>query len=101
MRLAFEPGDGGWGTGPVTCTGPGSVWTARLGDDAVSPSGCEYTYLHSSARAANGTSFAARISIVWDVSWRSSTGAGGHSGQLRTSAVRGLTVGEIEALVVP
>jgi hypothetical protein len=101
VGLVFDPGDGMFGAGPVTCTGPGSVWTTRLGDDAGSPSGCQYTYAHSSVRAPNGTSFAARVTIVWDVSWRSSTGAGGYSGQLRTSAWRGLTVGEIETLVVP
>ena len=37
--------------------------------------------------------------IVWDVSWRGSSGGGGYAGQLRTSSSSAITVREIEALV--
>jgi hypothetical protein len=100
VALQFDPGDGRLGTGTVTCTGPGTRWTSADGDVARSPSGCEYAYRHSSALAANGRTFAARVTIVWDVSWRGSSGGGGYAGRLSTSSTTAMTVREIQALVV-
>ena len=96
-RLVVDPGDGGLGTGPAVCTGPGQPWTPDLGDDAVST--CAYTYPHSSVLAPGVHSFPARMSIEWDVSWTSSSGAGGPLAPLRTSAAAAITVGEIQAVV--
>ena len=98
IRLEFDPGDGAWGIGPVTCVGPGVPWLAAFGDGVPSPSGCSYAYPHSSAVAANGRSFTARLSVVWSVSWRASTGAGGPAGLLRTTRTAPVTVREIEGL---
>jgi hypothetical protein len=100
VQLLFDPGDGGRGTGSVRCTGPGTRWRTADGDIRSSPSGCEYRYRHSSAMAPNGSTFPARVTIVWDVSWRSSSGASGYSGQLRTSSGYSMTVREVQALVV-
>ena len=97
-RLEFDPGDGAWGSGPVTCAGPGVPWLAVFGDGAPSPLGCSYAYPHSSAVSANGRSFTARLSIVWAVSWRASTGASGSAGPLRTTRAAPVTVREIEGL---
>lgn len=99
VALLFDPGDGTLGTGSVRCSGPGTVWRPADGDERASPSRCQYTYRHSSVMAANGSRFPARVTIVWDVSWRSSSGAGGYAGQLRTSSSYGITVREIQALV--
>ena len=100
VRLVFDPGDGGLGSGSVSCTTPGTRWKTAYGDDQRSPSGCQYTFDHSSVMAGNGSSFPAKVTIVWDVSWRSSSGAGGYSGQLRTSSSYAMRVREIQALVV-
>lgn len=99
VALVFDPGDGVLGTGAVTCTGPGTRWRTADGDERASPAGCQYTYRHSSVRAPDGRRFAARVTIVWDVSWRSSSGAGGYAGRLRTSSSYGMTVRELQALV--
>lgn len=99
-RLEFDPGDGGWGSGTVSCVGPGVPWFAGFGDGLPSPLGCDYTYRHSSVLAANRSTFAARLSIVWSVSWRASTGAGGPAGELRTTSTAAVTVNEIEGIGV-
>jgi hypothetical protein len=99
VRLVFEPGDGRYGHGAVTCAGPGTTWTKVRGDVAPSPSGCQYTYDHSSVMASNRASFAATVTIVWDVTWKGSSGTGGYSGQLRTSRTYAMKVREIQALV--
>jgi hypothetical protein len=99
VRLLLEPGDGRYGTGTMVCDGPGSVWSKPIGDTAPSPSGCEYTYRHSSVMAANRSTFPAAVTIVWDVSWKGSSGTGGYAGQLRTSRTYAMTVREIQAVV--
>jgi hypothetical protein len=99
VQLVFEPGDGRLGTGTVTCNGPGTPWTRPRGDAAPSPSGCQYTYRHSSVMAPNRSSFPATVTIVWDVTWRGSSGTGGYSGQLLTSRSYAMTVREIQAVV--
>jgi len=98
VSLEFQPGDGRWGTGTVRCAGPGIPWLGLLEDGVPSPTGCDYTYRHSSVRAAGGRAFPARLTVVWHVTWRSSTGAVGSGGRLRTSAVGGITVRELEGL---
>jgi len=101
LRLVLEPGDGLGAT--VLCAGPGVPWTALLGDEVRSPVGCDYTYLRPSVRArAAGWSgrYSARLSIDWSVTWRSSTGAVGSGGTVRTTSTAPVTVREIEALGV-
>jgi hypothetical protein len=97
-RLVIDPGDRGLGTGPLVCPGPGQPWAPELGDAAVSE--CAYAYPHSSVLAPGGHAFTARMSIEWDVSWTSSSGAGGALAPLRTAATTGVTVGEIQAVVI-
>jgi hypothetical protein len=95
--LTMDPGDGKYGTGPVTCTGPGKVWTPADGDDGVSP--CQYTYRHSSSLSRTGT-WKATLSIGWKVSFNASTGQSRPLDSLTTSRSYDLQVGEIQALVV-
>lgn len=85
---------------PVVCAGPGLRWLAAFGDRWPSPTGCTYTYRHSSVRAPAGRAFSARLSIRWRVTWRSSTGAMGSGGQLLSSTASEVVVREIEALGV-
>jgi hypothetical protein len=84
----------------VACTSAGTRWTASYGDETPSPSGCQYTYRHSSLLAPNGIAYDAEVTIAWDVSWRSSSGAGGSLGTLQTSTDYDITVREIQAVVV-
>jgi hypothetical protein len=97
-RLVLDPGDGRWGSGPVNCLGPGVSWSPGLGDGAPSPFGCDYTYRHSSSRSPNGSTFTARLSTVWAVSWRASTGEAGSAGELQTSTSTQVTVHELEGI---
>lgn len=101
VSMELNPGDGRWGSGTVRCMGPGVPWIGVLEDAVPSPMGCDYTYRHSSVRAVGGARFVARLTIVWNVTWRSSTGAGGSGGQLRTSSVAPITVRELEGVGIP
>ena len=96
--LLFDPGDAAWGTGPVTCSGPGTPWTTDRGATATSPDGCDYTYRHSSVRGPDGSTFPSVTTIVWSGSWTSSTGAGGVIGPIRTWTGVPVTVREIQAV---
>ena len=100
-RLLFEPGDAGR-SGAVVCPGPGVPWIPAFGDEMSSPTGCEYTYQHSSQRREGGAivsgHIAARLSIEWTVTWRASTGAAGSGGSIRTSTPAPVSVREIHAV---
>jgi hypothetical protein len=97
VALRLDPGDGPHGTGPVSCGGPGQVWTAADGDDAVSA--CQYTYRHSSALSPTGT-WRASVSIDWQVTFTASDGSASDLGRLVTSTPYELRVGELQAVVV-
>jgi hypothetical protein len=96
-RLTLDPGDGDLGTGLVTCSGPGRIWQPADGDSSASP--CSYTYAHASAVHTAGR-FPARVAIEWQISWTSSTGAGGALADHTTWADQPVTVSEIQALVI-
>jgi hypothetical protein len=95
-RLVLDPGDGPLGAGPVACSGPGRIWQPTDGDSSASP--CSYTYVHASAVHPSGR-FPARVAIEWQISWMSSTGAGGPLAGHTTWAGQPVTVAEIQALV--
>jgi hypothetical protein len=97
VTLRFSPGDGKYGTGDVSCTGPGPVWTAPAGDETPSP--CQYTYHHASSLSRSGT-WPASVSIDWDVRWTATSGEGGSLGSLTTTSAYAMRVGELEAVVV-
>jgi hypothetical protein len=92
-RLVYLPGDG---SGPVTCPGPGPVWTADVGDTAASP--CMHTYRHASVTRPAGV-YDAQLGIDWAISWTSNVGQGGPLPGWRTSARYPVRVDEIQALV--
>ncbi len=95
-RLVFHPGDGFHGTGDKDCIGPGLRWTEIIGDRLPSP--CMYTYSHSSAIASRGL-FSASISIIWRVTWRSSTGTSGTLPNVTTASFHQMNIREFQALV--
>jgi len=70
--LSFEPGTG---AGPVTCPGPGATYDAAR-PAADQRTDCSYTYPQPSA-GLPGDAYPASVSVVWQVSWTGSGGAGG------------------------
>ena len=94
VELEFVPGEPGGK--PTRCAGPGDAWTRADGDEAVSD--CMYTYRHSSSIAPGGV-FETSLSIVWEITWSSSSGASGTNPPLRTTTTTLVTVNEIQALV--
>jgi hypothetical protein len=94
-RLTFTPGNG---SPAVGCAGPGSVWQASDGPWASSPSGCQYSYAHTSINDP-GQVVMATYGIEWTVTW---TGSGGASGTLTippTTATATFAVAEVQAVV--
>lgn len=90
--LTYSPGDG---HAPVSCLGPGLAWNTRIGDEAVSP--CMYTYRSASHTTASRT-FKSRMSLTWNISWRSNLGIGGNLTSITTGLNSTSRVFELQAL---
>jgi hypothetical protein len=71
-RLNFNPGTG---AGPVSCPGPGTAYDPAAAA-AAQRSDCSYTYAQPSA-GLPGDAFPASVTVVWQVAWTGSGGAGG------------------------
>ncbi len=93
-RLVFASGEPG--SSATVCQGPGRQWLPQFGDEIASD--CMYTYQHSS-EITNTDVFAATLSIVWSVSWRSNVAAGGGLGNYTTSTAQPMVVNEIQAVI--
>ena len=70
--LSFDPGTG---AAPVTCPGPGSAYDQAL-PAADQHTECSYTYAQPSA-GRPGNAYLASVSVVWQIVWTGSGGAGG------------------------
>ncbi len=70
--LSFDPGTG---AGAVTCPGPGTAYDPAV-PAATQRTGCSYTYAQPSADLV-GDSYPASVTVVWQVAWTGSGGAGG------------------------
>ncbi|MEY4634081.1 MAG: hypothetical protein RLZ18_1453 [Actinomycetota bacterium] len=90
--LTYSPGDG---HSPVSCVGPGHVWNARIGDRATSP--CMYTYRSASHTTASRV-YNSRMSLTWNISWRSNLGIGGNLPSITTGLNSTSRVFELQAL---
>lgn len=93
-RLVFLSGEPG--SVAMVCQGPGRQWQPQFGDDLASA--CMYAYQHSSEITASDV-FAAKMSIVWSLSWRSNVANGGGLGEYTTSTGQPVTVNEIQAVI--
>jgi hypothetical protein len=93
-RLVFTPGEPGGDA--VTCAGPGIIVRSADQFPATSPA-CSYEYQHASSIA--GGKFAATLTIEWDITWTSSTGAGGTLAPATTTAGVAVPVREVQAIV--
>ncbi|MEU5075986.1 ATP/GTP-binding protein [Streptomyces asoensis] len=74
-KIVWSMGDGT----VVTCTGPGTPYTAAAGK-ADSPS-CGHTYTRTSANQAGGR-YRVTATSTWSIDWLVTTGGGGQAGQL-------------------
>jgi hypothetical protein len=93
-RLVFTPGEPDGNT--VMCVGPGVV--VRSADEfPANPPPCSYEYKHASSIV--GGEFAATLTIEWDITWTSSTGAGGTLAPASTTVGVAVPVREVQAIV--
>ena len=93
-RLVFAPGEPD--STPVSCDGPGLIVRSEAEFPDTTPP-CSYEYRHASSIA--GGTFTASLSIEWDISWSSSTGAGGALPPARTTIDIAVPVREVQVIV--
>jgi len=89
--LQFDPGDG---SPDVSCRGPGMPYTALL--HHVMSRQCTHTWSRPSVVA--GGRFPARMSVVWKVHWRATTGASGDLPDITTTMNVPTVVDELHAV---
>ena len=93
--LTFDSGDPA-GAASVSCTGTGAV-AAYV---AESPGECSYTYSNASSTSPyDGYHFLTSMTIGWQLTWVSSSGAGGALAPFSTSSTAPLAVAEVKGLV--
>ena len=93
-RLRFTPGEPD--SAAVSCVGPGLIVRTEAEYPATAPA-CSYEYIHASSIA--GGTFAASLTIEWDITWTSSTGAGGTLAPAATTVGVAVPVREVQAIV--
>ena len=95
VALLFDPGDPA-GPSAVACGGDGPV--APYVPEV--PGVCSYTYVNASSTSPfDGFHFVTTLTTEWDISWTSSTGAGGPLEGFATSSTAQLAVAEVQGLV--
>ncbi|MBI2169540.1 MAG: hypothetical protein HYU28_08585 [Actinobacteria bacterium] len=92
-RVVWQMGNGD----SVTCNGPGTPYNEAR-HESTQRTGCSYTYGQSSAGEPNDA-YTVTATLVYDVTWQGSGGAGGSLGSITRSANVPVRVAEIQALV--
>lgn len=87
---------GGDGGSPSLCSGPGVEWRRGLSESDARA--CTYTYERSSAGQPSNR-FRATVSVIWEISWAGSGGAGGTLPNMTTSSIVPIGVIERQAIV--
>lgn len=98
VTAVAEPATASWSTGDgttVTCSGPGTPFTAGHDPKAVSP-GCGHTYRRASTELPD-EAYLATVTVQWNVRW-SGAGQSGVFPDLTTTASTSLRVTESQAL---
>jgi hypothetical protein len=98
VTAVAEPATATWSTGDgmtVTCSGPGTAFTAGHDPKSASPD-CGHTYRRSS-KGLPGEVYAATVAVRWNVRW-SGAGQTGVFPGLTTTASTTLRVAESQAL---
>lgn len=95
VSLTFDPGDPA-NPAPVSCAGDGPIAEYV----AAAPGACSYTYVNASSTSpVDGQHFATSLATAWEISWTSSTGAGGALDGFETTATAPLAVAEVKGIV--
>jgi hypothetical protein len=94
--LSFDSGDQASPEQGATCAGD-----APIADYiAEQPGECSFTYINASSTSTlDGHHFETTMTIDWDISWTSSTGAGGALDGFSTSTTAPLAVAEVKGIV--
>lgn len=98
VTAVAEPTAASWSTGDgttVTCTGPGTPFSAGHDPKATSPD-CGHTYRRSS-KGLPGDAYTATVTVRWNVRW-SGAGQNGVFPGLTTTTSASLSVAESQAL---
>jgi hypothetical protein len=93
VSVVWSPGDGT----TVTCDGPGTPYDPTR-SPADQRSSCTHAYGRSSA-ALPGGAYALTATVTYEVTWSSSTGAGGSLGSLTRATTVPVVVEEAQALI--
>lgn len=93
VSVVWSPGDGT----TVTCDGPGTPYDPNR-PPADQRSSCTHAYGRSSA-ALPGGAYALTATVTYEVTWSSSTGAGGALGTLTRTTTVAVVVEEAQALI--
>jgi hypothetical protein len=93
--LRFDPGDG---APPVSCVGPGPVFTAGTVEPDRPPA-CSYTYRDASSVAPDGRSWPASLAIGWRVTWAANNDRTGVLDPLTTQTSVPVVVDQIQTVV--
>jgi len=98
--ISFDPGNG---DSPVVCDSAGTPrpWDP---DDLLShhsPSGCEYTYMHTNTLGDKDSRFVVTATVTWTITWSSSDGQYGTFTTTTTSTDNpAIHVGELRTVLV-
>ena len=90
VALVFDPGDG---SSPVSCPGPGRVWTAADGNGPPTGGACAYRYARVTPEPITSTQ-----SIVWQITWVGTGNSGGQIPSLSTSTSGQLRVLQVQVV---
>jgi hypothetical protein len=93
-QLVFTPGEPDGAS--VTCAGPGLIVRTEA-EFPVTPPPCSYEYHHASSIA--GGTFAASLTMRWDITWTASTGEGGSLTPASTTVDIAVPVREVQAII--
>lgn len=92
-RVVWDMGNGD----RVVCSGPGAVFDESA-PDASQRTYCSYTYRQSSSGQPNDA-YTVSATLVYDVNWQGSGGAGGNLGTVTRTTTAQVRVAELQALV--
>ena len=98
--ITFDPGNG---DAPVVCGNPGTPrpWDPNDLLSHHSPSGCEYTYLHTNTLGDKDSRFVVSATVTWTVTWSSSDEQYGTFTTTTTSTDNpAIHVGELRTVLV-
>ena len=99
-RLEWQPGEPGAPT--VACAGAGTHFVSGGGSpdaQAGAPGACAYAYRSRTGVAGRPGEWPGQVTVVWELTWRSSRGGGGSLADVTKSAAVPRAVDEVQTVV--